>query len=417
MSNHITPALDLIGNDYDDCRVASFLKKMFSRQGTTKNPHTVVVSSKISTLKKDLLALSGDEPVELSYSYFHAMEQALPDTVFRYAVIRRADVPVLFVYFQFVSVTAQNFNLQKNTGFVKGILRFFLNLRKAKVLIQGNALRTETASYCYDAAVFSQAEAIEAIAGISEKIASDECASAVVLKDIATRPATARKLVTMGFQAPYQDQVMEMDIDKTWDSLASYTTALSRKYKSRANKVIEAGKELTVMQLTTAQITAHKEDIQRLFMEVTNKQSFVLMSSGAEYIISLKKLYGSDFEVVGLFNDGRLVAFYSGFISPDAYELYYVGFDEQLNGTYQLYFNLLFSGLERAILLGKTVLKLGRTSFDAKASLGAKPRELEYYIKIAHVPDTVLQWFVSYFSAMEDGKWKLRNPLKASIAG
>jgi hypothetical protein len=55
---------------------------------------------------------------------------------------------------------------------------------------------------------------------------------------------------------------------------------------------------------------------------------------------------------------------------------------------------------------------LGRTSFDAKASLGAKPESTTYFLKTSFMPDAVSNWFVKYFSSMEDNKWKLRNPLK-----
>jgi hypothetical protein len=107
-----------------------------------------------------------------------------------------------------------------------------------------------------------------------------------------------------------------------------------------------------------------------------------------------------------------MVAFYSAFVTEDDYELYYIGIDYEYNNEHHLYFNILFSGLEQAIVLGKKQLQLGRTSFDAKASLGAKPVELSYFIKIPNIPNVVISWFANYFSSIEDAKWKLRVPLK-----
>ena len=130
-----------------------------------------------------------------------------------------------------------------------------------------------------------------------------------------------------------------------------------------------------------------------------------------EHFTELKKLYQNDFEIVGIFLNNEMVAFYAAFINKSDYEIYYVGFDYDVNTTHQLYFNLLFSGLERAITLKKKLLKLGRTSLDAKASLGAKPSELTYFIKGNNIPKVAGNWFVNYFSTMEDAKWKLRNPL------
>ena len=150
----------------------------------------------------------------------------------------------------------------------------------------------------------------------------------------------------------------------------------------------------------------------RLYKNVVENQPFALTSVGEDHFAKLKALYKDDFEIFGFFADKKLIAFYSAFVTPAAYEIYYVGFDYQLNDQYQLYFNILFSGLERAISLGKGQLKLGRTSFDSKASLGAKPVEISYFIKTMNIPTVAINWFVNYFASMEDGKWKLRNPLK-----
>ena len=92
--------------------------------------------------------------------------------------------------------------------------------------------------------------------------------------------------------------------------------------------------------------------------------------------------------------------------------MYYVGFDYDANATCQLYFNLLFSGLERAIQLKKKTLKMGRTSFDAKASLGATAHSVDYSIKLSHLKTFILRKFGAYFTSLEDKRWKQRNPLK-----
>jgi hypothetical protein len=342
------------------------------------------------------------------------MEASMSNTTFRYVLIFKEKVPVLFVYFNVLTLSTRNFRSGENKSYLKGVLNFFLQLKKAKVLILGNALRIDTLSYCFDPQKINKEEAIAAIAGVAEKIGSDECVTAVILKDLAEpRYKEQKMLADMGYSAPWNDQVMDLEIASEWSTIDDYVSRLSRKYKTRANKIIASGNALTQKILTAEEVTGYEPLIKKLYATLVDKQSFTLTTTGADNIAALKQLYGDAFEVTGFFFDGQLVAFSTAFVTGNAYELYYVGFDYDLNNQYQLYFNLLFSGLSRAITLKKQLLKLGRTSFDAKASLGAKARETGYLIKISNVPDVVIKWFASYFSSLEDAKWKLRSPLKA----
>ena len=411
MSRNISTTLPAT-TTYDDCLITSCLKKMFTKTPKSTTQSAFIIRNHIAEFRKELEQLHDEGVLETSYPYLEAMECSLPDVAFRYVVIYKKNVPVLFGYFQLFTLTSENFDLGKNKRFIKGILRFFLDLKRAIVLISGNALRTETAWYCYNEAALNKEEAIEVIVSAAEKIADDEYATALILKDMPSTAYTRRWLAGMGYQVPLQDMTMVVDIDKKWGTLAGYTEALSRKYKTRANKILASANKLEIKELTQKEVVGHEAYIISLFKNVVDKQSFVLTNLGQDHFSLLKKVYKDNFEVFGFFYEGVLVAFYSAFSTDDAYEIYYVGFDYARNAEFQLYFNILFSGLERAIVLKKKQLKLGRTSFDAKASIGAKAVEMNYVIKIANVPGIVSNWFANYFSSMEDAKWKLRNPLK-----
>ena len=384
---------------------------MFTRAAKSVAEPSFIIGNKVAEFKKELELLNKEGVLEISYPYLEAMERSLPDAAFRYVVIYRKNDPVLFGYFQLYVLTSENFDLEQNKSFIKGIIRFFLDLKKVAVLMSGNALRTDTTWYCYNEAVLNNVEAIEVVAAAAEKIADQECVTAVILKDMTCGAQTRKWLAGMGYTVPLQDLTMVVDIDRKLETLTGYIAALSRKYRTRANKILAEASNIRVRTLSQKEVVAYEPHINGLFKNVTDNQAFVLARPGHDHFSSMKKVYKDDFEVVGFFHEEELVAFYSAFVTEGAYELYYVGFDYVRNSEYQLYFNILFSGLERAIVLEKKQLKLGRTSFDAKASMGAKPVEMSYFIKIAKVPNVVITWFANYFSSMEDGKWKLRNPL------
>lgn len=402
---------------FDNCLVGNFLKKLLTKTRVGKHMPELIVYNTIAEIKDELKQPGIAGTLETSPEYLSALENSFQDLNFRYAIIYKDHIPVLFAYFQLFSITSRNFKLDTNKRFVRGIFRFFLDFHKARILQLGNTMRTETPGYSFDPRYFNNEDAMEAIASIAEKIAADEKVVAVILKDIPTPSSTTFcNLNGMGYQKPWDDQIMQMEVDANWKSFNDYTAALSRKYKTRAKKAIEVRNKLTINALSEEQIKQLQPDIYRLYSEVTTKQAFVLSQTCSDYFISLKKLYKDNFEVYGYFLEDKLVAFYSAFVTPENYEVYYIGINYELNNEYQLYFNILFSGLERAIHLRKGILKLGRTSFDAKASLGAKPKSLDYLIKMASIPDFVIKWFVCYFDAVEDGKWKQRNPLKSMEA-
>ncbi len=413
MASSNTTALP-VSKIYDDCLISSCLKRLFKNHVKSKKLPGYVICNEVAGIKKELAKINGTT-IELSYDYLLAMEQSLPGVSFRYVIFQKDNDPILFAYFQLFTGTSQNFNLKNNKTFVKGIVRFFLDLKKVKALISGNALRNETPCYCYNSSAINDTEATEMIAAAAEKIGSDERATVLVLKDIPVSPHAAKWLAGQGYYAPMTDSVMTLTINPEWATLSGYISALTRKYKTRANKILALRDKLTIEELQENTIAGSERQMNRLYKNVVENQSFALATISEDHFTKLKSLYKNDFEVFGFYHEKKLVAFYSAFVTPDAYEIYYAGFDYQLNDEYQLYFNLLFSGLERAMLLKKKELKLGRTSFDSKASLGATPVEIKYFFKTMNVPAVAINWFVNYFTAMEDGKWKLRNPLKEPL--
>ena len=411
MASIASNAIPNEGNIYDDCLISSCLRKL-CKQGEKSPRQELVVCKHVAEIRTELELVNHENVIELSYAYLAAMERSMPGAGFRYLLIYQNGTPVLFAYFQLITLTSLNFRLEKNTGFVKGIVRFFLGLKKINALFLGNALRNEAQSYCFDATAMTSEEALKIVTSAAEKIAVEDKTVAILLTDTPSSLSVGTWLASLGYRRPFADSVMVLDIDESWKDIQGYTTALSRKYKARANKIIAAGSSITVKKLNLQETLTYEQRIYELFRQVADTQPFVLLQDLPGHFTELKKVYEDNFELFGFFDGSELVAFFSAFVSEGDYDIYYVGFDYIVNGKYQLYFNILFSALARAIALNKKQLKLGRTSFDAKASLGARAEATNYLIKIVGIPSVVTNWFANYFKAMEDAQWKLRNPLK-----
>jgi hypothetical protein len=406
-----TTSIHLKG-EFDNCIFYDCFSRIFPQIRSDKRT-LLKIFSQISEVPAEVHRLNHGGSLELTRPYLEAMERSLPDADFRYAVLYKGGKPVLFGYFQLFTVSSSNFTFDSTGGFKRRMVNLLLELKKLKVLILGNALRNETCCFCYDRAEMDQTEAVTLVASLAEQIAHDECAIGLILKDIPSDPRSEEWLLDQKFSAPWPDRIMELAIRPEWSTMDDYLVDLSRKYKQRATKILAASASLKRRTLDEAEAMHYSDTMDALFSEVLRSQKFQLTTPGKGHFSDLKKNYGERFEITGIFDGDKMVAFFSAFDFHDTYEMYYVGFDYALNAERQLYFNILFGGLERAMTLKKKFLNLGRTSFDAKASMGATAVERKYYFKAPGVPDRLVGWFASYFSALEDGKWKLRNPLKS----
>lgn len=396
----------------NECPTVSLIKKVLCKDWQAEQATVFEIKDTINAVDISVAELAG-HTTELSKDYFELLEKIMPDTRHKYAVIKRYGRPVLFTYFQLFTLTPENFNLRSDSTFTRTIIKLFTTLKKSKILMLGNALHNEKACYCYDNQVLTEEEAIEAVAALGEKIGASECVSALILKEIPELSANTQKLFKEnGYIHPFDDNVMEMPIDKSWQNIDDYFKALSRKYKARANKIRASLAGIVVKTLNEAEIKHYEKDLHTLFSTIVTQQPFTLTHPAEGFFSGLKELYKDKFEVVGYFKEDKLIGFYSAFSEDKVYNIYYVGLDYTENETHQLYFNILFAGLEQAILQGKQLLQLGRTSFDAKASLGAQARPLNYLMRMEHIPDFILNRFVKYFASFENTRWKQRNPLK-----
>jgi hypothetical protein len=203
---------------------------------------------------------------------------------------------------------------------------------------------------------------------------------------------------------------MTVSIDPDWVDFEAYVSAFSKKYRQRANKILSARQELEVRFLSLDEIHARRNDINRLYQDVRNKQMLRLGSLTAGYFHNMKKVLNDDFQVLGWFLDGEMVAFSSHLVHPgNAIEVHYIGFQYEVNEKYAIYFNILFEGVRQAILLKKSKLFFGRTGYDAKASAGAVPETGRHYYWIKRgIASLAFRYFISSYRSKED--WRNRNP-------
>lgn len=215
------------------------------------------------------------------------------------------------------------------------------------------------------------------------------------------------------FELPVQDFTMELNLEPSWKCFADYTNDLKRKYNKRAIAIRKKAEPLSIKSLGANELVQYQDRINQLYAQVIKKQKFIAGTAPQEHFIDLKNIYSDRFIFEAVFDPhGEMMAFISYFVESEQLQIHYVGIDYNSNEKYDLYFNLLFRAIEQGIERQKSNINFGRTSLDAKASLGANPKYRNTYVKTYGLSKLIKKCVAYHIAKLENNSWKLRKPFK-----
>lgn len=339
------------------------------------------------------------------------LEQARPlDLSFRYLLISKEgnenDICGI-VYFQALKFNYRNFSVQ---GFapLQRVVSLFLRFFSFRILIGGNIFAVDFSPFSYSDKKISSRELVQLL----ELYQSFEKCDALVLKDLPSE-FTPELMTPLGFDSFDADLTMQLELRPEWKRFLDYEKALTHKYSQRARKVRKAGALLIRRDLDEASCIDYHDRIEELFRQVTRKQTIRMGLVDVHYFVAIRHSFGVRFRMRGYFLGDKMVAFSSTILHGEKLEVHYIGIDYAYNRSHSLYFNILFDGVEDAILQGKRFLELGRTAREAKAVLGCTPLYFNDFVKLKHRSTRRIKDLVErYFLEKVGESWKTRNPFK-----
>lgn len=211
------------------------------------------------------------------------------------------------------------------------------------------------------------------------------------------------------------DATMVLELRPNWHTFQDYESSLSRKYKQRLKKIQVSSQDVERKSLSLEEIVQHANVIENLYFQNLNKQNFNLCALNATYFIEMKQKFQSDFDLIGYFLEGQLIAFstYIYYQNKNEMEIHYIGINYEFNSSKQLYFNILYDGLKKAIDLKMKVLELGRTAKEAKSNMGATPFINHNYAWLrSKLIRFVAQNIIKWYDKNNSEQWVQRNPFK-----
>lgn len=357
-----------------------------------------------------------------------AFEQAGPKNITpRYVTIFREQTPVAVLAAQIVTLTGKQLELDdviekraKTADIIKRALSPAAKAATAKLderlLVAGNIM-----SWGFHGIAFAKGEepaqlwpaVAEALYRIrrSERLLGQT--NIVMVKDITERETGLEALRRFSYRPMATEPNMVLEINPAWRSYDDYLGALDAKYRRNAKdqlkKLAAAGCAIERL----ADLNAHSRRLHELYMSVHENAPLRWFTLPEEFLPALANALGDDFRCLVVRRGEELLGFVSVLRNGETAIAYYIGFDRgaAADGV-PVYLRLLHSTISTAIEWGCTRLSLGRTALEPKATMGAKPEPMTFWLR--HRVSALNWMFRGLLGAVPHNEPPERSPFKAN---
>lgn len=333
---------------------------------------------------------------------------AIDDIENNYVQVFLKDKLIGVLYLQQFQFQHKHLNFRKDHTYLSKLIKIILPAQ-LPLLICGHLFRINFQGF-YFKTPSHQLHIFNAIELFIRQSNSDPCG--IMIKDC-NDAFIEQNCKLNGYHFFNGDVTMEISRRGHWLSFDDYLKDLKKNYSQRAKKILRSFESIEKRELSAAAILESALAINELYWNVVNKQTIKLGTINARYFYELKKNLQQNFELYGMYLNGKMVGFYTFIFYENEMETHYIGLDYEANKMYKLYFNILFSGVQKMIERKNSTLELGRTAREAKANLGALPKQIFNYIKVSNpLVKIVLNYFLKKFNKAEDQSLLGRTPLK-----
>ncbi|WP_281847341.1 GNAT family N-acetyltransferase [Olleya namhaensis] len=361
--------------------------------------------------------------VFLKTPFLRALEVSCPDNIeTNYVAIFKDDNIAGIAIIQRVELYLDNVFRNTSDNALKRVTKSVIaKVVRGNTLIVGNLMHTGQHGLYFNPSVIAQTTYLEtvfkAIDSLSIQIKQDlnKTVRMVCFKDYFETDALHIEAALFTANALYKVQVqpnMIFDIPQQWTTINDYTTALTKKYRSRYKIALKKASVITKRELNLEAIEAASYQIYGLYKTVSDNakvNSFLLHD---RHFFNLKKELNDQFKLFGYYLNDQLVGFYTLILNDTHLETYFLGYNSEYQYKHQLYLNMLYDMLSFGIVNKYTQIVYARTAMEIKSSVGAKPKTMHIYMK--HTNTTFLNPLLKRIvnTLNPSINWEERHPFK-----
>jgi hypothetical protein len=220
----------------------------------------------------------------------------------------------------------------------------------------------------------------------AEKLAGQ--AGFVLIKDIPLAANTGvAQLGGLGYRGIETEPNMVLALSPAWKSHADYLAGLTSKYRSAVrNQILQPIEQAGLGVRAYVPTGALAQRTHELYLGVHENASLRPFTLHPGYFEALAATAGDRVRFTGLFDGPEdtpqaLRAFMVTLADVDEAFAYHIGYAQDDARGLPLYLRMLHASIEDAIALGARSLSFGRTALEPKARLGAKPQEMQVWLR------------------------------------
>jgi len=255
---------------------------------------------------------------------------------------------------------------------IRRLPRLLTRFRKLKLFICGLPGSPGEKSLALTS-LSSSEDTLAVLDAVIRDLANETGSDAIVYKEFGNGDLEwTRPLLTLGYR---RISTPPMHFFKpSFQDFDEYRAALKTRYRQQVNRSIRKLKAPGIRQeiLTDSKeisrlYTAHVHD---LYCQMAAKAEAKLEILPIEFFRQLTSRLEGHVELLVISKDSRIVAFGWCLHAGSSYHLLFAGLDYQLNEELDLYFNLMYAGLDRALRKQVSTIHVGQSADAFKARIG-----------------------------------------------
>jgi len=223
------------------------------------------------------------------------------------------------------------------------------------------------------------ASVLPALDAVMDKLAAENGMDVIIYKEFGQGDLDGMKsLLARGYRCI--DIPPMHGLKPSFENFAQYCAALRARYRMQITRSTKKLQNSRIEQLVLTDpdeiLRVYTPDVHAMYCHMVEKSDLKVETLPIEYFRQLTLRLAGQVDLVALSRDSKIIGF-GWCIHDDAtYHMLYAGIDYELNHEFDLYFNLMFAGFDRALRKRVAKINVGQTATVFKARMGcySEPR-------------------------------------------
>lgn len=327
---------------------------------------------------------AGNGSIVMDPRFMAAVESSIKEAhKFWYILVYDEGIPVACTSASVITLDILNIADPALARIIRAAPWLFSRLRHWKLLFGG--LPIGTAHHTLGLARRSTAPQIipfmdRLLCGLADEVKAD----AIVYKEFATSDLEwTGPLLELGYSRIPTPPMHYFP--PQFENFAQYCATLKTRYRQQINrstrKLAAAGLTVKVLTDPAEIVPAYTPAVHALYHQMADRAALNPDVLPLEFMHQLAGRLSGHVDFIAILKDGRIVAFGWCLHTGSSYHMLYAGLDYELNPQFDLYFNLMYAGLDRALRKRATTIEVGLGADSFKARLGCFSQPLYIFIK------------------------------------